>query len=167
MVSDSNCHFPTIFKVSCVCMFITVCIYLCVCVYIYIYTYICTYIHIYVNIYTCIHIYIYLERLYECGCVCVCVCQVTSVMSASLWPQGLYPARLLCSWDSPGKNTGEGSQALLQGIFPTQGLNLCLLWLLHCRWILYHQATGEAISYFTYVCTLTIFIKVQVIILDK
>ena len=30
---------------------------------------------------------------------------------------------LLCSWDSPGKNTGVGCQALLQGIFPTQGSN--------------------------------------------
>ena len=34
------------------------------------------------------------------------------------------------SWDSPGKNTGVGSHTLLQGIFPTQGLNLGLL---HCR----------------------------------
>ena len=31
------------------------------------------------------------------------------------------------SWDSPGKNTGVGCHALLQGIFPTQGLNLHLL----------------------------------------
>ena len=29
--------------------------------------------------------------------------------------------------DSPGKSTGVGCHALLQGIFPTQGLNLCLL----------------------------------------
>ena len=29
-----------------------------------------------------------------------------SVMSYSLWPQGLYPARLLCPWNSLGKNTG-------------------------------------------------------------
>ena len=28
--------------------------------------------------------------------------------------------------DSPGKNTGVGFCALLQGIFPAQGLNLCL-----------------------------------------
>ena len=28
--------------------------------------------------------------------------------------------RLLCLWDSPGKNTGDGCHALLQGIFPTQ-----------------------------------------------
>ena len=39
--------------------------------------------------------------------------------------------------DSPGKNTGVGCPALLQGIFPTQGLNLLFLCLLHCRWILY------------------------------
>ena len=38
---------------------------------------------------------------------------------------------LLCPWDSPGKNTGGGCRALLQGIFPTQGLNLSLLCLLH------------------------------------
>ena len=30
---------------------------------------------------------------------------------------------LLCPWDSPGKNTGVGCQALLQGIFPAQGSN--------------------------------------------
>ena len=35
--------------------------------------------------------------------------------------------------DSPGKDTGVGSHALLQGIFLTQGLNLHLL---HYRWIL-------------------------------
>ena len=29
--------------------------------------------------------------------------------------------------DSPGKNTGVGCHALLQGIFPTEGLNLCVL----------------------------------------
>ena len=31
--------------------------------------------------------------------------------------------RLLCPWDSPGRNTGVGCHALLQGIFPTQELN--------------------------------------------
>ena len=33
-------------------------------------------------------------------------CQVASVMSDSVRPRGLQPARLLCPWDSPGKNTG-------------------------------------------------------------
>ena len=36
-----------------------------------------------------------------------------------------------CPWDSPGKNTGVGCHALLQGIFLTQGLNPCLLHFLH------------------------------------
>ena len=45
-----------------------------------------------------------------------------SVMSHSMWPHGLQPARLLCPWDSPGKNTGVGCHFLLQGIFTTQGL---------------------------------------------
>ena len=43
-------------------------------------------------------------------------------------------ARLLCPWDSPGKNTGVGCHFLLQGIFPTQESNPGLL---HCRQILY------------------------------
>ena len=37
-------------------------------------------------------------------------------------------------WNSPGQNTGVGSRFLLQGIFPTQGLNPSLP---HYRWILY------------------------------
>ena len=57
------------------------------------------------------------------------------VVSHSLPPQGLQPARPLCSWNSPGKNTGVGCHSLLQGIFPTQGSNPGLL---HCRHILYH-----------------------------
>ena len=48
-------------------------------------------------------------------------------MSDSVWPYGQQPARLLCPWDSPGKNTGVGCHFLLQGIFLTQGLNLHLL----------------------------------------
>ena len=32
--------------------------------------------------------------------------------------------RLLCQWDFPGKNTGVGCHFLLQGIFPTQGIEL-------------------------------------------
>ena len=37
-------------------------------------------------------------------------------------------ARLLCPWDFPGKSTGVGCHALLQETFPTQGLNLSLLY---------------------------------------
>ena len=56
-------------------------------------------------------------------------------------PQGLQPARLLSPWDSPGRNTGADSHALLQGIFLAQGSNPGLL---HCRQILYRLTTGEA-----------------------
>ena len=45
-----------------------------------------------------------------------------SVVSDSLLPHGLWPSRLLCSWDFPGKNTGVGCHFFLQGIFMTQGL---------------------------------------------
>ena len=57
------------------------------------------------------------------------------VMSNSLQPRGLQPTRLLCPWKFSGKNTGVDCHALLQGIFPTQGLNPGLS---HCRQILYH-----------------------------
>ena len=53
----------------------------------------------------------------------------------SLRHYGLEPARLLCPRGSPGKNTGMGCHALLQGIFPTQGL---IPGLPNCTLILYH-----------------------------
>ena len=71
------------------------------------------------------------------------LCFVASVVFDSLWPLGPQTARLLCPWNGPGKNTGVGCHFLFQGIFPTQGWNLRVLYLLHCRRILYHWATGE------------------------
>ena len=44
------------------------------------------------------------------------------VVSDSLWPHGLQPARLLCLWNYPGKNTGVGSHSLLQGDLPNPGI---------------------------------------------
>ena len=44
------------------------------------------------------------------------------------WTEAL---QVLFPWDSPGKNTGVGCCVFLQGIFPTQGLNSCLLCLLY------------------------------------
>ena len=49
----------------------------------------------------------------------------------TLWPYGLQPTRLLCPGDVLGKNTGVSCHVLLQGIFPTQGSNPHLLYLLH------------------------------------
>ena len=68
-----------------------------------------------------------------------------SVVSDSLWPHGIYSP-----WDSPGQNTGVGSLSLLQGIFPTQGLNPGLL---HCRPILYqlsHQGSPRIVEWISY-----------------
>ena len=64
-----------------------------------------------------------------------------SVVSDSLLPHGLWPTRLLHSWDFPGKGTGVGCHFLLQEIFPTQGSNPGLL---KCRQMLYllsHQGS--------------------------
>ena len=53
-------------------------------------------------------------------------------------PMDCSAPRLLCPWDSPGKNTGAGCQFLLQGIFPTQGWSRlsCVSRIGRC--ILYH-----------------------------
>ena len=52
-----------------------------------------------------------------------------SVVFKSLRLHGLYSP-----WNSAGQNTGVDSLSLLQGSFPTQGLNLGFS---HCRWIIY------------------------------
>ena len=66
-------------------------------------------------------------------------------MSNSLQPHGLYHP-----WNSPGQNTGVGSLSLLQGIFPTQGLNPGLP---HCRQILYqlsHKGNQRILEWVAY-----------------
>jgi len=65
-------------------------------------------------------------------------------MSDSLWPLGLSP------WNSPGQNTGVGSFSLLQGIFPTQGLNPGLP---YCKWIQYqlnHKESPRILEWVAY-----------------
>ena len=54
--------------------------------------------------------------------ICMCVWE-REKGKVYLWPHGVWPTRLLCPWDSLGKNTRVGSHSLLQGFFPTQGLN--------------------------------------------
>ena len=64
--------------------------------------------------------------------VVVCAQHAESLQSCrTLWQCGPSPVRLLCPRDSPGKNTGVGCHALLQGIFPTQGSNPSLSHLLY------------------------------------
>ena len=85
---------------------------------------------------------------YPGGCVCVYVhahahMHVLSCarLFVTLWTL-VIQAPLFMGF--PRQNIGVGCHFLLQGIFPTQGWNLCLLYLLHCRWILYRWATKEA-----------------------
>ena len=68
-----------------------------------------------------------------------------SVMSNSLWPQGLHNP-----WNSPDQNTGVGSRSLLHRIFPTQGSNPGLP---HGRWILYqlsHHGSPRILEWVPY-----------------
>ena len=44
------------------------------------------------------------------------VCVSHSLVSDSLWSHRLKPVRLLCLWNSPGKNIGVGCHSLLQRI---------------------------------------------------
>ena len=55
-------------------------------------------------------------------------------MSDCLWPHGLGPTRLLCPWDSLGKNTGVSCHSFLQEIFLIQGSKLRFS---HCRQLPY------------------------------
>ena len=66
-------------------------------------------------------------------------------MTNSLRPRGVYSP-----WNSPGQNTGVGSLSLLQGIFPTQGLNPGLV---HCGQILYqlsHKGSSRILEWVAY-----------------
>ena len=81
----------------------------------------------------------------SCLWVCVCVCCGFSHLvvsdSATLWTVVCQPP---LSMGFPRQEYWSGGHFFLQGIFPTQGLNLSLLYLLHCRLILYtlgHQGS--------------------------
>ena len=69
----------------------------------------------------------------QCGCAGLClVAQLCPILCDPM--DCSLPCSSVCG-GSPDKNTGVGCHALLQGIFPTQGLNPGLP---HCRQILYH-----------------------------
>ena len=90
----------------------------------------------------------------SCGIIYQCSYVRFSVMSDSLQAHGLLPTRLLCLWDSPGNSTGVDCHFLLQGILPTQGLNLGLPL---CRQTLYHLSHQGSPSTFTHTIPLARF----------
>ena len=85
-------------------------------------------------------------------CLTLCDPMDFSLPGASV--HGISQTRIL-EWGFPGgavdtrhKNTGVGCHFFLQGIFPNQGLNLCLL---IGRWILYHWATRFCILKYQFI----------------
>ena len=84
------------------------------------------------------------------------LCLVTQLCPTLCDPMDGSPPGFSVHGDSPGKNTGEGCHALLEGIFLTQELNWGLL---HCRWILYQQSyQGSPCSRCNYYNILAIFL---------
>ena len=75
-------------------------------------------------------------------------------VSEWMWVKFTHSCPTLCDpwtpWNSLGQNTGVGSLSLLQGIFPTQGLNPGPL---HCRWVLYqlsHKGSLRILEWVAY-----------------
>ena len=80
-----------------------------------------------------------------------CAVLSRSVVSDSLRPHGLQPARLLCPCNFLGKNTGVGCHFLLQQIFQTQGSNSHLVHLLHWQADSLPLAPPGKLSLFIYI----------------
>ena len=81
-----------------------------------------------------------------CGCkyICVCVWKLLNHVWLFVTPWTSSP------WNSPGQNTEVGCLSLLQGIFPTMGLNSGLP---HCRQILYqlsHKGSPRILEWVVY-----------------
>ena len=101
------------------------------------------------------------QRCGEVGDGLMCVLS-HSVMSDSETPWTVARQAPLCSWDSPGQNTGVGCHALLQRIFPTQGSNSGLP---HCRWILYQLSNeGSPIVAVSRSCSLVAVLRLLVVV---
>ena len=65
---------------------------------------------------------------------CLTLCNPMDCSPPGSSVHGILQARIL----------GGRCHGFLEGFFQTHRLKLCLLWFLHCMWILYHWATSEA-----------------------
>ena len=61
-------------------------------------------------------------------------------MSDSVWPHRRQPTRLLCPWDSPGKNTGVGCHFSKAWKWKVKVKSLSRVWLFATPWTAAHQA---------------------------
>ena len=74
----------------------------------------------------------------------VVLCLVTQLCPSLCDPMSCSLTGSSVHGNSPGKNTGVGCHALLQGVFPTQGSNPCLSCLLHWQaWSLPLEPPGR------------------------
>ncbi|XDC61335.1 hypothetical protein R6Z07M_012517 [Ovis aries] len=62
----------------------------------------------------------------SCVLEALCVCMPSPFSHVHVCDPVDFSPPCLFPSDSPGKHTGVGCHALLQGIFPTEALNLCL-----------------------------------------
>ena len=77
--------------------------------------------------------------------LCACVHAKSLLSRPTLWPMDWVAHQAPLSMDSPGEDTGVGCRALLQGVFPTQGSNVCILCLpALAGWFFATSATWEA-----------------------
>ena len=123
----------------CVCMYMCACLYICVCIYRDGYCLEKIFLNLW-NEEMSLKLFKYLLRYFFACAVLSC-----SIVSYSVAP---WTARLLCPWESPGKNTVVSCHFLLQGIFLTWGLNPGLP---DCRWNFYHLShQGKILEWVAY-----------------
>ena len=72
------------------------------------------------------------------SCLVYCVCVLDAQSCPTLRSHGLWPTRLFCSWNSPGKNTGAGCHSLLQGNHPDSEINPGSLGRFFTVWAIYN-----------------------------
>ena len=100
-----------------------------------------------------------IQYIFKIFSACACVC---SVMSDSLWPHGMQPARLLCPWDFPGKNTGVGCHFSSKGSsWPRDRIRVSCVSYIGRQFLksLSHlESPRFSILLLTYVCVIQIFI---------
>ena len=95
------------------------------------------------------------------------MCLVTQSCPTLFDPGDCSPPGSSVHEDSPGKNTRVGCHALLQGIFPTQGLNPGLPHLRQSLCHLSHKVWGTIIQPYTFVLSLLLFLPPSIIFINS
>ena len=89
--------------------------------------------------------------------LCMCVHAKSLHLCQTLQPYGLKPTRLLCPWDSPGKNAGVGCQAS-PGVLPRDQTHISHVSCIGRR-VLYHWGHWEI----QYLLSLVIYVPVHIL----